>query len=233
MKRALMSKWIRSLPLVGRAMQKLRHGQPSVPFEGSADYWRRRYAAGGDSGVGSYGKFAEFKARVLNGLFAELAIDSVIEFGCGDGNQLALLKVPSYLGVDVSIEAVARCRARFADVPGRHFLQSGEYSGEQADCALSLDVIYHLVEDGVFSAYMRQLFGASRLWVVIYSSNVPEVVPGNGEHVRHRKFTDWVAAQEPAWTLWRHVPNDYPYRGDWREGSFADFYVFRRVAEAK
>ena len=36
-----------------------------------------------------------------------------------------------------------------------------------------------------------------------------------------RKFTDWVEAHEPQWKLLRHVPNEYPYRGDWRTGSFA------------
>ena len=229
---ARLSRWVRSLPLLGPLARRLRaHGQPPVPFAGSADYWQRRYVAGGDSGVGSYGKFAHFKARVLNELFAELGIESVIEFGSGDGNQLELLDVPSYLGVDISTEAVARCRERFAGRPGRRFVSTDEYGGEAADCTLSLDVIYHLVEDRIFEAYMRDLFAAARRCVAIYSSNHENPEPGNPDHVRHRVFTDWIAAHETAWTLWRHVPNDHPYRGDWRGGSFADFYVFRRRAE--
>jgi hypothetical protein len=39
------------------------------------------------------------------------------------------------------------------------------------DLELSLDVIYHLVEDEVFDAYMRSLFAHAGRFVVIYSSN--------------------------------------------------------------
>ena len=228
MTRARLAKWIRGLPVLGRFVYRLRaHDQPLVPFDGSADYWQRRYAAGGDSGIGSYGKFAHFKARVLNELFIELGIESVVEMGSGDGNQLALLEVPQYLGVDISADAVMRCRQRFAGQVGRCFMSTDEYAGEAADCALSLDVIYHLVEDDAFDAYMRVLFAAGRRCVVIYSSNRSDEGRRSSEHVRHRVFTDWVAAHEPKWALWRRVPTDHPYEGDWRNGSFADFYVYR------
>src|SRR5262249_52379361 len=40
--------------------------QPSTPFPGSRQYWENRYGADGNSGVGSYGKFAAFKAEVIN-----------------------------------------------------------------------------------------------------------------------------------------------------------------------
>ncbi|MGD9858413.1 MAG: hypothetical protein AB7U20_26025 [Planctomycetaceae bacterium] len=59
-------------------------------FTGSSDYWVRRYRKGRNSGGGSYGRLAEFKAQVLNDLVREHRIQTVIEFGCGDGNQLAL-----------------------------------------------------------------------------------------------------------------------------------------------
>jgi hypothetical protein len=226
-------KWIRNLPMLGTLARRLRaHGQPVVPFESSADYWRRRYVEGGDSGAGSYGKFAQFKARVLNELFVEQGIESVIEFGSGDGAQLALFEVPRYLGVDISADAVARCRERFAGQPGRHFITAEEYGGETADCALSLDVIYHLVEDQAFDAYMRRLFAAARRCVAIYSSNRIDEGRRDGEHVRHRLFTEWVATHQPGWVLSRHVPNDHPYRGDWRNGSFADFYLYRPTGQA-
>jgi SAM-dependent methyltransferase len=212
-------------------LRRLRSGAShrGESFAGSAQYWDHRYAAGGDSGAGSYGKFATFKARVLNGLFAELKIQSVVEFGCGDGNQLTLLKVKQYLGVDVSAQAVARCRERFDGAAGRRFVTLAEYAGEPADCALSLDVIYHLVEDPVYEAYMRQLFDAARSLVVVYSSNHEDPNKREAVHVRHREFTRWVASQAPHWRLLRHVPNAYPFRGNYREGSFADFYAFVRA----
>ena len=60
------------------------------PFVGSKRYWESRYAAGRSFGVGSYSKFAKFKAEILNSFVEKHSVKSVIEFGCGDGNQLNL-----------------------------------------------------------------------------------------------------------------------------------------------
>ena len=232
--------WLRQVPGLAPLVRSVRRTLGASRFPGSAAYWQQRYAEGGDSGAGSYGKFARFKAEVLNGLFDELALGSAIEFGCGDGNQLRLLTVRDYLGVDISPDAVARCRAAFAGVPGRRFVplaatdgglgapnahDPDTYRGERADCALSLDVIYHLVEDAAFEAHLRLLFAAATRCVVIYSSD-RDADAADGPHVRHRRFTEWVAAQAPRWRLLRHVPNAHPFTGDWRTGSFADFYVY-------
>lgn len=219
------ARWCLGVPGLAPLARRLRaavHEQRGFP--GSAEYWRQRYASGADSGPGSYGKFAVFKAQVLNDFFKEQAVQTLIEFGSGDGNQISLLDVPDYLGVDISPEAVEQCRARFAGAPGRRFVLADQFGPERADCTMSLDVIYHLVEDAAFDAYMRRLFAAARRWVVVYSSN-READAGDGAHVRHRCFTDWIAANEPGWRLFRHVPNEYPYRGDYRTGSFADFYI--------
>src|SRR5579864_6395854 len=75
-------------------------------FPGSQTYWDQRYAEGGTSGSGSYGEQAAFKAEILNGFVARHGIQSVIEFGCGDGNQLSLASYPSYVGLDVSRTAI-------------------------------------------------------------------------------------------------------------------------------
>ncbi len=197
-------------------------------FQGSNDYWVRRYRKGRNSGGGSYGQLARFKADVLNEFVREHEISSVIEFGCGDGNQLSLATYPQYLGFDISHEALEQCRARFADDPSRQFRPMDDYHNEQAPLTLSLDVLYHLVEDDVFAGYVRRLFAASTEHVVIYSSNTDENRPGQGEHVRHRRFTDWVDEHIDGWQLTRHLPNKYPYQGNDREGSFADFYFYSR-----
>jgi SAM-dependent methyltransferase len=222
--------WIGALPLIGplgrRALRAWRGPADRQSFAGSAEYWEQRYAEGGHSGAGSYGKFARSKARVLNGLFSEAHIRSVIEFGCGDGNQLRLLEVADYTGVDVSAKAIERCRTSFAADPGKRFVFAADYAGDQADCALSLDVIYHLVEDTVFDAYMRQLFAAGRRMVVIYSSNVDTAADPDGAHVRHREFSHWVDAHAPQWTLAQKIDNEFPFNGDYKTSSFADFYVY-------
>jgi hypothetical protein len=77
-----------------------------------------------------------------------------------------------------------------------------------------LDVIYHLIEDPVFDEYMRRLFAASERFVILYSSDSDDNHGYEGTHVRQRKFTRWVAENEPGWKLVEHVPNRYPYQAD-------------------
>jgi len=80
-----------------------------------------------------------------------------------------------------------------------------------------------------FDEYMRRLFAASSRFVIVYASNSTSVEGAFSPHVKHRRFTDWVALHEPSWKLAEHIPNAYPYRGDYQEGSFADFYIFQHT----
>jgi SAM-dependent methyltransferase len=198
-------------------------------FAGSTPYWEKRYARGGRSGAGSYGKLAEFKARILNDFVTDQGVQTVLEFGCGDGNQLTLANYPRYHGLDVSEKAISACRERFSNDPSKTFELLKDYSGKTAELVLSLDVIYHLVEDKIFELHMRSLFTAAGRFVSIYSSNADHVHgDGPSVHVRHRRFTAWVDEHAQDWKLLSHIPNEYPFRGDTRTGSFADFYFFRR-----
>ena len=204
------------------------HLPPSLPFHGSTDYWQSRYLNGGDSGIGSYGDFARFKADVLNAFVHDHGIESIIEFGCGDGNQLLLANYPDYLGIDVSSVAIDTCSQRFSCDKKKRFMKLTEYCNEQADLSLSLDVIYHLVEDDVYDHYMTTLFNAAKSYVAIYSSNGTPHSDAIVSHVRHRCFTDWVKNRQPQWRLFKKVPNRYPFQGDYRRGSFSDFYFFEK-----
>ena len=67
-------------------------------FEGSSSYWENRYVADGNSGPGSYGDLAIFKAKILNEFIGTKNVQSVIEFGCGDGHQLSLARYPRISG---------------------------------------------------------------------------------------------------------------------------------------
>lgn len=213
---------LRPLPGV-RGLSLLRQ---RAAFHGSAHYWERNYASGGTSGAGSYHALAEAKAAFLNEFVRTRGIGSVIEFGCGDGNQLSLAEYPSYIGLDVSRSAIRLCRRRFAGDPAKSFfLYDGACFADHAglfvaDLALSLDVIYHLTEDPVFETYMTHLFAAGRRYVVIYATN--REWRGTAPHVRHRRFTAWVEARCPDWRL-REVtrgPSSGPVR--------ADFFTYER-----
>lgn len=203
--------------------------QKPGPFAGAEKYWGDRYAAGGNSRIGSYGKFPDFKAEVINAFVAKQGVHLVIEFGCGDGNQLMLARYPKYMGLDASETAVSKCSGLFASDQTKSFDHMHRYTGETADLTLSLDVIYHLVEDRVYENYMRTLFAASNRYVIIYSSDSDDNYGCEGTHVRHRKFSRWIHQNLPDWKLLEHIPNKYPYKGDYREGSLADFFIYEKA----
>ncbi len=227
-------KIIRRTPIIGDLSHQVYRrwlvgDNKSAVFPGSETYWENRYLAGADSGVGSYGFFAEFKADVLNKFVLKNNVQTVIEFGCGDGNQLSLASYNEYLGFDISNTTIVKCREKFKSDKQKSFGLMSEYNGEKADLALSLDVIYHLVEDEVFEDYMKMLFEASNRFVIIYSSNSEDNSGYEGTHIRHRKFTEWVQVHLQNWELVEHLPNRYPYRGDYRKGSFAEFFIYEIV----
>ena len=205
-------------------------------FTDSSSYWEKRYREGRNSGAGSYNRLAKFKANFLNKFVEENNIKMIVELGCGDGNQLLFAEYPYYIGFDVSETAVSNCRKKFCnDRTKEFFLMDNfcchEISKKKCDLSLSLDVIYHLVEDDVFDKYMYQLFDVSNEFVVIYSSNYYDVMDNYfSSHVKHRKFVDWIDDNKKDWKLNRVVNNKYPFdpRNE-TDTSFADFYVFKKV----
>ena len=194
-----------------------------LKFDTSGQYWEDRYASGGNSGDGSYGALAEYKATRINAFVQEYAVDSIVEFGCGDGNQLAMFEVKEYIGLDVSLTAVENCRKIFENDSTKRFIHlTSDDDLVEGDLTLSLDVIYHLIEDEVFETYMRRLFTCAKDHVIIYSSNSEEPFGDGSVHCRNRKFTDWVKENLSDWEFVGMEPN--PHKGR----SIADFHFFSR-----
>ena len=192
-------------------------------------YWERRYVAGGNSGAGSYGVLANYKAAFINRYVKQYEIGSAIDFGCGDGHQIALLRIPAYLGLDISAAAVELCKTAYSGRQGWSFQTLANYRPTKArhDLALSLDVVYHLVEDAVYEEHMSRLFAGARRHVVIYGSDWEE--PGKAPHIRHRCFSAWVAQNCPEWKVVARPANPYPFDPyDDLNTTFASFVVFRR-----
>jgi hypothetical protein len=195
----------------------------------SAEYWERRYAGGANSGAGSYGVLANYKASYINKFASDHGVLTSIELGCGDGNQASLFRLRSYTGTDVSESALVQARKAVGPRRGWSFvLDDGKTSlGEPRDLALSLDVIYHLVEDEVYDRYMRTLFDMSSRWVLIYASDWEgaSIAP----HVRHRWHSAWVAKHRTDWSLVERAQNPYPFRADDDlNTTFASFAVFEK-----
>lgn len=196
---------------------------------GSKNYWETRYLKGGTSGPGSYGKLAEFKAEIINSFIEINNISSVMEFGCGDGNQLNLLKIPKYDGYDVSAEAIRICSSKFLNDPTKSFKNIDDYNLEKAELVLSLDVIFHLVEKNIFENYMSRLFKASKKYVIIYSSNSDDIDVKGSLHVKHRKFTSWIDQNINDFELVEVIDNRFPFNGNDMESSLSSFFIYSRI----
>jgi cyclopropane fatty-acyl-phospholipid synthase-like methyltransferase len=186
-------------------------------FPGSALYWERHYSRDGDSGSGSYGRSAEYKADFLNRFVGDEHIQSVIEFGCGDGNQAMQFHFPSYIGLDVSSTAVEKCKEVCKDDPSKQFFVSNKKESKlKAELVLSLDVVYHLIEKEVYETYMNQLFDAATRFVIIYAWDVES---DKNYHVKHRKFSEWIKENVPDFKLFNKIKNS----------TFSDFYIYQRI----
>ena len=159
---------------------------------------------------------------------------SVIEFGCGDGNQLSLAAYPDYIGLDISKTAISLCKERFRSDESKSFHVYDPKSfvdnrcDFHAELALSLDVIYHLSEDEIFEHYMRHLFSTAERFVIIYSSDTNANGALQDPYIRHRRFSKWIEANLPDWALLERIPNRYPVDEDPREGSIADFFIYQK-----
>ncbi|MGA2463625.1 MAG: class I SAM-dependent methyltransferase [Thermodesulfobacteriota bacterium] len=204
-------------------------------FPGSGEYWERRYSDGGNSGSGSYGALGEFKASVLKRFVKQHDVASVIEFGCGDGNQLRQAEYTSYIGLDVARKAIQLCRQQFSDDATKSFFL---YDPEcfidnaqlfRADATISLDVIYHLVEDHVFEQYMAHLFQCAKRFVIIYSSDWDIIT--NSPHEKHRHFSHYVESHFSEWQFLDKVENPFPLsKYPPPLGSLADFFIYEKIA---
>jgi cyclopropane fatty-acyl-phospholipid synthase-like methyltransferase len=222
------------VPVVGNiakaVVKKVRYNNKN--FQGSKNYWEERYAKGGDSGYGSYSKFAEFKAEYINKIIKENNLSTVLEFGCGDGNQLTLAEYPHYIGLDVSSTIIDLCNEKFSEDKAKEFQVYDSFTYDKSikcDISMSLDVIYHLVEEEVYNKYMEHLFSGSDKFVIIYSSNEYRE---QTFHEKHRKFTDWIKTNATDWKLIDRTENIYKLEAemekDTLDTSHADFFIYRK-----
>lgn len=166
-----------------------------------AAYWNRRYLDGRTSGAGSEGDAAVAKAEMIESIIDVYGIRDVIDWGVGDGVVLGHVRseVP-YLGIDISPHAVERLRARYGPThPTRQFGLPRDGAHQVRDLALSLDVLFHLVDDSHYRLYLAQLFGSAARAVLIHSSDHDG--GRTARHVLWRRWTQDVAAGFPEWTL--------------------------------
>lgn len=215
-------------------IKELKRNQQKKKFKGSADYWDERYRAQGNSGTGSYDHLAEFKADIINPFVAKNNINTVLEFGCGDGNQLKLAKYPNYIGLDVSPTAVQMCHQLFKDDKTKSFLlynSSAFFDNHnilKTDLTMSLDVLYHLVEKEIFEKYLRDLFNTSKKYVIIYATDYDQKEEPIYQHENRRSFTKFVAKEFPNFKLIEQIKNKYEHVKKGEIGSDCDFFIYEK-----
>jgi len=234
----VIKKHLKSIPVIGtfifyiyKTLKIIFNILEKIGFPGSLKYWENRYLSRGTSGIGSYGKLAIFKADVINSFIKENKIKSLLELGCGDGNQLALFKISRYIGLDISSTAIKLCINKFKEDNTKSFFLYNPYCFKdnhtifQANCAISLDVIYHLVEDHLFEQYMKDLFSFADKFVIIYSSNSYDKIGQNAAYYKNRLFTKWIERNLKDWKCIKEIKNKYPHE------SPSDFYIYKKIEE--
>ena len=196
----------------------------------SSVYWEQRYENGGNSGAGSYGHLAKFKADVINSFIKENEINTIIDYGVGDGNQLKFinLKNITYYGIDVSKTIIDRNKSN-NKLDNVHFIHYVDvcFNNLEGDLVLSLDVIYHLIEEDVYCNYMHNLFLMSKKYVIIYAKDIEK---NHANHVRFRNFTKYIDEHFTQWKLIKFIPNKFPQKILGMQNNVtspSDFYIYK------
>lgn len=187
-------------------------------------YWDERYRRNRTSGEGSEGQKAVAKAQRINDLIRVEDVESIIDWGVGDGTVLSMIdsSVP-YLGVDIAPITIQRLQEHYRQTRYRKWPRMFKLAdqawldADAADLAMSLDVIFHCVEHGEYQLHLLRVFTSAQRLVLIHSSDHDG--GRTARHVRWRRWTSDVAALFPQWTLVER-PSDPRAIG---------FYLYRRT----
>lgn len=184
-----------------RFLKQLRR---KVMFQGSAQFWEENYAKGGTSGFGSYDAFGKHKADIINDFVKKNKVNTVLEFGCGDGNQLSMYAFSriAYVGLDVSGTAVDMCSKQFAGDKHKSFMKYDtmhfyDFSGQfKADLVLSMDVIGHIVEREIWKKYIDNAVKAAGKFLIIHDIS-EDRYRVEAPHCRPRDFVKYILRSYP------------------------------------
>jgi len=147
-------------------------------------WWENWYANGGTSGPGSQGILAQHKADVINDFIDKHKINSVVEFGCGDGVILQLINYKEYLGFDISRSSIKLCASKFTDDYLKSFMLYTPQcfinnTIKNVDLVVCLDVLYHVIDENDYFKLLDDIFSFSPKHIIIYTilSDKPPKVP--------------------------------------------------------
>jgi len=186
----------------------------------SDKYWEDRYKNGGNSGVASYGIYAEFKSDIINNTIKEYNIQNMCELGCGEGEHLNNITI-DYTGYDVSKNVIDRNIKKYKGKNNLLFTNDlDSINSKKFELTLSMDVILHLINDDVYYSYINNLFMLSDKYVIIYENDNDYSI-GMAKHNKYRKFSNDIPKN---FKLINKINN--PYKG---KDTKADFYIFQKI----
>ncbi|WP_273328085.1 methyltransferase domain-containing protein [Vallitalea guaymasensis] len=193
------------------------------------DYWDKRYLNKGTSGLGSYGDLADFKGEIINEFIKDNNINSVIEFGCGDGNQIKKIEYPKYIGLDVSKVSVEKCKEIFLGDSNKefHLYKPGMIHDldikTKPDMAVCLDVLYHIIDEQDFAKTLDDIFRTDCSHIIFYTMlKKPEIQLS--QHLKYRNIFDYLSKYK-GYTIKKIINQKYP------EQSYSDFMVIEKEDE--
>lgn len=174
-------------------------------------YWDDRWVNGPEC-PGSVGDQAMSKAAWLNSVIYDLDVRSLVDWGCGDGSQAALVNVGMYVGVEVAPSAWEAASVALATRDNCCIVLAppGQSITIRADMAVSMDVVFHLTADHEYEEWLARVFGSATKFVAVHGTDYESVPNG---HMRHHEVTrdappDWTLregerrATAPTWFLW-------------------------------
>lgn len=190
------------------------------------NYWNNRYLSGETSGEGSYGILAQFKADVINDIIDNNDFNTFVEFGCGDGNQLSLMKYKKYIGFDIADSAIKICKDKFNKDINKEFHcyvpeNIKSYNIGKADMVVCLDVLYHIINEEDFVKTLDGIFNISDNYIVIYTIiKEPEQI--FAKHIKYRNILEYTK-KYLEFKVVDIVYQKYP------ELSLADFIIYKKI----
>jgi SAM-dependent methyltransferase len=176
------------------------------------EYWNKRYVEGGNSGDGSYNTMAEFKSEIINEFISTTKCYDMIDLGCGDGNQLEYFNRIKYVGVDVSPYILEKCKEKFASDELKSFIHYDEAKNlsRKFGVAISLDVVFHIIDDNEYAEYFDLLFKLPDRYVILYAIPPDDGTIQWGEHMKIRDNESYIKERFTDWKLIKKIDAKYP-----------------------
>lgn len=178
-----------------------------IQKDGSLDYklyWDKHYLSGGDSGAGSFGAHSTWKADIVNQVISTYQVNTVLEFGCGDGNQLVKFQIPEYRGLDVSQTAVDACRDAFKNDSSKSFqvIRPGSNTDfSSAQLVMSLEVLMHITSEVDYLWTLEKIFESSEKLVLIQAPLFEYTLFPKHSHEKYRDIFRYLIDYLDRWSV--------------------------------